>query len=98
MQVELKEHELIARKSPGDKPIRGESQLLHRIKEVLRKQGYDVIKKEMVKDGHMVSEGVYYLRQRQGKWAIWNSGYQIYDASQDYNKHGYTSLNVEKLS
>ena len=95
MQVELKEHELIARKSPGDKPISEESQLLHRIKEVLRKQGHDVIKKEMVKDGHLVSENVYYLRQRRSKWVIWNSSYQIYDASQDYNKHGFTTLNVE---
>lgn len=96
MKVEFKKHELIARKSVGDKPIRGESQLLHRIKVELLRQGHDVIKKEMVKDGHMVSEGVYYLRQRRGKWSVWNSGYQIYDASEDYNKHGYTSLNVER--
>ena len=96
MKVELRKNELHASKSQGDKPISGESQLLHRIKVELRRQGHDVIKKEMVKDGHMVSEGVYYLRQRRGKWAVWNSGYAVYDASQDYNKHGYTILNVEQ--
>ncbi len=95
MQVKIEGGSCEVTRGPTDKRLYSESQLLHQVKVELKRQGHDVIKKEMVKDGHLVSEGIYYLRQRHGKWAVWNSGYQIYDAAQDYNKNGYTSLNVE---
>ena len=62
-----------------------DSVLLHQIKMELIRQGHDVIKKPMSKDGHLVSEGQHYLRERSGKWCIWWASYQIVDAYKLYN-------------
>ncbi len=42
----------------------GESKLLHAIKKELNKQGYDLVKKRMAKDGHLVDDMQQYLRTR----------------------------------
>ena len=72
--------------------FKNESQLLHHVKLELIKQGYDVVKREMVKDGHLVSEGVHYIRDRKGKFAIWNGDYQVVDAAKYWNKHNHVFL------
>jgi hypothetical protein len=61
----------------------GESNLLYAIKKKLNSQGYDLIKKRMWKDGHLVDDMQQYLRTRKatgdpakdiyivnGQWAI----------------------------
>ena len=74
-----------------------DSQLLYHVKLCLQRHGHDVIKKLMSKDGHLVSEGVHYVRTR-GKirwgFAVWNSGYQVRDAHKYYNRHGQVDLDV----
>jgi hypothetical protein len=42
----------------------GESRLLHHLKKILNARGYDLIKKHMAKDGHLMSDMQQYLRTR----------------------------------
>lgn len=64
------EHKLLVRREPGGKPITGggwgsaDSRLLYQVQQVLRQQGWDLVKKLAYKDGHMVSDHVHYLRTR----------------------------------
>jgi len=76
-----------------------ESWFLHRVKQELIKQGFDVIKKRMWKDGHMVSDDQQYIRSRSGlktpeEFAIYNENYAIYDAGEEFNRSGEMYLSV----
>lgn len=77
----------------------GESNLLHAIKNELNKQGYDLIKKRMAKDGHLVDDMQQYLRTRaKGKGKadiyIYSGFWAIRGANEDFNK-GEVILNVD---
>jgi hypothetical protein len=70
MKVEVLEHICIVTKEPGDPRFSGnvnaagESRLLHHVKKILNERGYDLIKKRMWKDGHLVDDMQQYLRTR----------------------------------
>jgi len=66
MKVLLGVNTCIVTKEPGDPKLYNESLLLHRVKVELIKQGHDVIKKLMYKDGHMVADTEHYIRERKG--------------------------------
>ena len=60
------------------------------VKQALKDQGYDVIKKRMWKDGHLVNEFQQYIRTRSGlskagEFAIYNSRYAIENAGDAFN-------------
>jgi hypothetical protein len=82
----------------GDRPLRNESHLMYRIKECLKAQGYDVIKKAMAKEGHLVSEHVYYVRSRQYKkadaFAIYDELYATRDACQALRQWEHLQLRL----
>lgn len=67
-----------------------DSALLHHLKKVLLAAGYDMIKKRMWKDGHMVDEHQQYVRSRKTgpamSFAIWHGGYAINSACEGYNQ------------
>ena len=75
-----------------------ESVLLYRIKQNLNARGFDLIKKRMWKDGHLVDDCQQYLRSRKPKSknciAIYNHRYAIEDAGDTFNKEGSVSLAV----
>lgn len=54
-----------------------ESLLWYKIKQALQAQGLDVIKKLMYKDGHLVSDTEYYIRDRKQTWYIRDIYYDI---------------------
>jgi len=69
----------------------GESRFLYHLKEHLNKQGYDLIKKRMHKDGNMVDEMQQYLRTRNKKSPfphiyIYNHKWAIEGIEEDFNK------------
>jgi hypothetical protein len=64
----------------------GESKLLYAICRELKKQGFDVIKKRMHKDGHLVDDMQQYIRDRKGKWAVYNDHWAICGLNDDFNK------------
>ena len=103
MNLEIAEGTLFVGRGKGDKPIYSESQLLYRVKVELNNLGYNFIKKEMVKDGHLTSEGQYYLRARKVKslksgeiYCIYDANYQVRDAAKDYNAGGVT-YRIERM-
>lgn len=104
MKLEFKGNTLVVTREEGDKKYHGvknaagESNLLHAIKTQLNKEGYDLIKKRMWKDGHLVDDIQQYLRTRKkgaGKADIYiyNSAWAIRGAEEDYNK-GEVELTV----
>jgi hypothetical protein len=105
MKLEFKESLLIVTREEGDKKYygtinaAGESNLLHAIKTELNKQGYNLIKKRMWRDGHLVDDMQQYLRTRKkgaGKAdiCIWNSRWAIRGAN-DYFNDGQVELRVD---
>lgn len=83
---------------PDDKKIYSESTLLHQVKKELITQGYDVIKKRMWKDGHMVADTQQYIRTRKMKpdavnsVAIYDAHYAIRKLDEDYRGDGKVNL------
>jgi len=96
MKVELnfKSHVAMVIREKKDPKIYSESLLFHKIKKILQAKGYDCIKKPMSKDGHLVSDHVYYVRDRKWAWCLWDGNHQIKLAYADYNS-GELTLRLE---
>jgi hypothetical protein len=78
-----------------------ESTFLHYVKKELIKQGYDIIKKRMWKDDHMVDDRQQYVRTRkwtvngnEDEFCIYNNFYSILNAGEEFNEKGEYILNV----
>lgn len=84
----------------GVRNAAGESAFLYWLKSILNKNyGFDLIKKRMWKDGHLVSEMQQYLRTRNPKSrfpkvAFWNDHWQIRGLEEDFNR-GKAVLRIE---
>jgi len=80
----------------------GESRLLYHIKIELNAQGYDLIKKRMCKDGHLVDDMQQYLRTRKPSGDpdkdiyIYNNQWAINGAEEAFNKQGKVELCLVK--
>lgn len=108
MKVELLEHRCIVTKEPGDPRFSGvvnaagESRLLFHVKKILNKRGYDLIKKRMWKDDHMVDDMRQYLRTRKPSGDvnkdiyIYNSNWNVEGAESALNRDGKVVLTVER--
>lgn len=91
----LTDHKIEVIKEKGDKRYsRGyalpESGFLYDVMQALKKQGYDVIKKRMAKDGHMMDDLQQYIRTRKtsgnDSFCIYNCMWATYDLGEEYNK------------
>jgi len=85
--------------SKGDPKFYSESILLHHIKLILIEIGYDVIKKLMWKDGHMVAETQHYIRSRKvggdpEAMYIWDGRYNVRNLAEDFNNNGEVVLDI----
>ena len=65
-----------------------ESIFLHHVKKALIAQGFDVIKKRMWKDGHLVDDTQQYIRMRDCSWCIYNSIYAVSGANTRFMRYG----------
>jgi site-specific DNA-adenine methylase len=66
-----------------------ESTFLYHVLQELKKQGHDLIKKRMYKDGHLVEDTQQYIRSRKANKnlvMIYNMDYSIYDAGLKFNE------------
>ena len=79
-----------------------ESIFLYHVKRELIKQGHDVIKKRMWKDGHMTDDTNQYIRSRNVKdpeaFYVYNSNCAIWDAGIKFNDTGMVLLYAEKIN
>lgn len=84
MKVELhKDYCLVSRE---DSPkVYSESWLWYQIKEALIEQGHDVVKKLMWKDGHLVDDTEYYIRDRKWGWCLRDDYYFARKLYEPYN-------------
>ena len=101
MKAELNGNTCKVIREDGDGKIYNESLLLHKVKKELIQQGYDVIKKRMWKDGHLMgNDTTQYIRSR--KWnadnfmMIYDGNYAIRFSYEDYNNDGVLYLNIER--
>ena len=107
MKVSINNGECLVEKEKGDPYFKhsnwssAESTFLYHVKNELNKQGYDLIKKRMWKDGHLMDDIQQYLRARKNTKdpskdiCIWNGNYMIFDAGKQFNKEGRVILPVE---
>ncbi len=98
MKIKITGHQAIVTREPDDpkyygiKNGAGESRFLYALKKQLNEQGYDLIKKRMHKDGHLVDEKQQYLRARKRTKnpskdiMIWNTFWAIRGAEEDFNE------------
>ena len=89
-------------KCHGVQNAKGESRLLHHIKLILNKRGYNLVKVRMAKDGNLVDDMQQYLRpaglhpvSKKTNIAIYNGNWAIRGAEEDFNKDGKTVLMVQ---
>ena len=79
----------------------GESRLLYHVQQILKKEGHDLIKKRMHKDGHMYGdEKMQYLRTRSPKSArphiyIYDAEWQLRNSATDFNENGEVTFRME---
>ena len=109
MKVELNAEQgfCLVTKESGDpyfKGVRnaaGESRLLYHVKRVLNRQGFNFIKKQMAKDGHLVDEMQQYLREAKTvngrRLAIYNDQWAIKGADAAFNRNGLVELRCVNL-
>jgi hypothetical protein len=98
--LDLKNNVCTVTKESGDPRFSGgyalpESTFLYHVLKALKAQGYDVIKKRMWKDGHMVDNTQQYIRTRKymttpvndpHEFAIYNLCYSLEDLGEEFNK------------
>jgi hypothetical protein len=107
VELDLQKHTCRVERQKGDPRFHSsnwalaESTFLYHVLKELKKQGYDVIKKRMWKDGHMVDDTQQYIRTRKwttweakGEFAIYNLCYATYDAGERFNEAGEVYLGV----
>jgi len=78
----------------------GESRLLYHVKKELEKQGHDLVKKRMWKDGHMYgAEETQYLRTRNKKckrphFYVYDREWAVRNSAEEFNKLGTVVFGV----
>ena len=97
MKVLVQDTIIKVQKEDTDKKFYNESAFLHALKKELILQGYDVIKKRMWKDGHLVDDTQQYIRVRDFSWCVYNDHYAISDLSDDFEKYGNVVLEKIRL-
>jgi hypothetical protein len=98
MKVTLNKYNCeVSRQDTDPKRFGNESTLMHHVKLELISMGYDVIKKRMWKDGHLVDDTQQYIRSRAIKtdkdFYIYSGVYALRDLSDDWNKEGKVIFN-----
>lgn len=98
MRIEFKTSAILVHRESGDCKFygvvnaAGESNLLYAIKIKLNKLGFDLIKKRMHKDGHLVDDLQQYLRTRkptgnpETEIYLYNDHWAINGLEEDYNQ------------
>ena len=112
MKITIDENSCIVQREKGDRAYYGrpdtpygggESNLLHNVKVNLIEQGYDLIKKRMCKDGHLVDSLQQYLRARNPKklkpgeiFCIYDTSWAVRNSAEDYNHHEPVTFRIER--
>ena len=94
MDIQINKNTVVISRTNDKEKFYSESTFLYHIKNELIKDGYDVIKKRIHKDGHMMGDDTtQYIRDRRGMFAIYDGDYAIRLLHKDYNESGEVTLN-----
>lgn len=101
MKVTLNSFSCGVEREANDKPIYTESAFYYAVKQELNRQGHDVIKKLMHKDGHLFGDGtLYYLRSRAPRTdpevMIYDNNWAVKDLVKEYRENGSVGLAVQR--
>jgi hypothetical protein len=107
MKVEKQGNKIIVTKQKGDPYIKSsdwnpdaESTLLYHVKKQLNKEGYNLAKVRMSKDGHLVNDLQHYLRplkknkDNSKNIYVYNPGWAIRGEEESFNKEGKAEFMV----
>ncbi len=110
MDVRISGSTCVVTREPGDPGFSnggwaggnaGESRLLYHVKKILNARGYNLVKKRMWKDGHLMDDQQQYLRPRLGRknppWPhvyLLNRFYMVRGAEEDFSRLGAVELDV----
>jgi hypothetical protein len=77
--------------------FRSDSEVFFKLRKLMRGQGYDVVKRNMEQDGHLMGDKhTYYIRQRYWKFAIYDPDYAIRSLHDQLTKRGIAHLAFER--
>lgn len=103
MKVEIDGAVVHVEREPSDPRFYGKGwapthRLFYHVRNALRAQGLDVVKRRLSADGHLMGDDeTPYIRERRGRWAIVDDNWQIRDAAQDFNRDGRVTLHRYEL-
>ena len=101
MKVTISRHNnhgtCVVEEQEGDPKFYKETAFFHALKKSLIELGYDVIKKRMWKDGHLVDDLQFYIRTRKKKpdrdsFCIYQSDFMIRQIFEPWNEEGKVKL------
>lgn len=96
MIVELTPTACIVTREHSDPGFGTESTLLHYVKLELIKQGHDVVKRRMHKDGHMMGDDTtQYIRERGGAFYVYDHLWAVRSLIDDWNADRVIKLSVQ---
>ena len=97
MKISSNEYKnLLIEKEEGDKKLYTESAFFYAVKKLLNSQGHDLVKRNMEKDGHMMS-APYYLRDRHWRYCYYDNYYAISNIAETYRNTGHVRLTYHNL-
>lgn len=76
--------------------FKNESHFLHHLKKALQARGNDCIKKLAWKDGHLVDDYMYYIRERKFGWYVYDGDHQIRSCAAVFMKDGEVTLWIDR--
>lgn len=87
MLLEFAKGYVTVRKETTDvKKLRTESAFLYALKNALRDKGFDVVKKLAYKDGHLVDDYLYYIRDRKKRWYIFDALHAVRNCAEVFDR------------
>ena len=85
-------------KSWDDPEIYTESSFFYNVKKTLQVMGFDVIKKLMHKDGHLMGDNnSYYIRDRRWRYGIYDNFWAVRNVVTEFKDEGKVELWIAKF-
>lgn len=83
----------VVREAKDRKYGKNESLFFYDLKKAIKEQhNVDVVKKLAYKDGHLLDNLQYYIRERKGEWCILDNQHALRSCSEVYSKEGEVKL------
>lgn len=96
MRVIVNQTNVVVEATAEKERYRTESAFFYALKIVLQAQGYDVIKRLMSRDGHLMGEEKYthYIRDRKWKFAVIDGNWAVRAVEKEFNDSRSVNLQM----